>query len=232
MTHKSNYWLALSITLAFSPHPTRAQELELKLQNASEWLAQAIPHGTSHKKIVPVVLPMNTPSYQQFASAAYPDEMATSIGKPALSAFFQQNGLVDGKKADICYLLFNPMATDELMKQFVTNHDSKLQPNYVPYVFLAAHELGHCYDFQRKQSPAYNSFEAEVFADAFAIHILLMAKIPEYEIKYVIASRNNTSQTHSTWKKIEQILNQKSAPRNIKNIEDIINASDNVTKGN
>lgn len=175
-----------------------------RITMAVSWLNDALGSapGASSPGITIQLLPMDELGYKRYVAKAHMEELAPLIGKPALSAFYQAGGRVDGKAQDVCFLLYNPKGASQLTEFFVGPFEAAHGEALAPYLFLAAHELGHCIEFQRAAKsglPVRKSLQMEISADSFAILVMRKAGVPSEQIEPIIASRQSAAASHRTW---------------------------------
>lgn len=198
--------LALASMLGILPAAKAAgpDAMGQRIAMAGSWLNDALSSspGASSSSIEIQLLPMDEPGYKRYVAKAHMEELAPLIGKPALSAFYQAGGRVDGKSQDVCFLLYNPKGASQLTDLFVGPFEAAHGEALAPYLFLAAHELGHCIEFQRAAksgAPVRKSLQMEISADSFAILVMRKAGVPPEQIEPIIASRQSAAASHRTW---------------------------------
>lgn len=219
--------------------PATAEAMAQRLQLGTDWLNGAMADfGGGTRPLRAQVLPMDVSNYKDFVRLAYPEEgSGSTVGEPGLSAFFQAGARVDQQVSDVCYLLFNPRARSELLDQFIEPH-AKVAPqgsaSVVPYAFLAAHEVGHCLDFQNAppagRSQPRSPLRMEVAADAFALLVLRAAKVPTEELAAVVSSRRGHLGSHATWRWIQPALTAPLPPPSPRLIKDLWEMADKMSE--
>jgi hypothetical protein len=199
----------LALSLLGAPSAQAADAMFERLAQASQWIEDATGASTGAAGAIRLqLLPMDLPGYQQYVASAY-SEPPSALGESALSAFYQHGGQIDSRRQNICFLLYNPKARRILDEQFVAPHHKAHAPSLAPYLFMAAHELGHCMEFKHsvgKPSAARHALRMEVRADSFAILALRQAGVPSEEIAAIVDSRQRGGATHGTWKWIQPAL--------------------------
>lgn len=202
---------------------------------AANWLNAAIASkaGRGSRQIDAAILPMNVPNYYQFVASAYGENVSSDLGKPALSAYLQANTLVDQRQIDTCFLLYNSNTKNDLETQFVAPHRKRYGNSIVPFAFIAAHELGHCIEFQHNSPERMrmrSKLQLEVSADIFAILLLRQTGVDAQELSTITASRTNQSTTHATWKWIQPALEKDFFFQSEKLIEDLWKTADKLSE--
>jgi hypothetical protein len=209
--------------------------IEQRLQAASNWLNAVINSRAGHasKLIDTAILPVDIPNYLQYVASAYGENMYPELGKPALSAYLQNNTLVNQRPMDTCFMLYNRDTSSELESQFIAPHRKTYGESIIPYAFVAAHELGHCIEFQHnspQKNQSRSSLQLEVSADIFAILLLRQTGVDSAELVEITKSRKNTSSSHSTWKWIQSALENNFSFRNESLIEDLWKTADKLSE--
>lgn len=218
--------------------PLRSEEVDAtrqSLEMAANWLNSAMESkaGAGSRKIDVAILPMDVPNYFQFVAAAYGEDASPDLGKPALSAYLQPNTLVDQRRLDTCFLLYNAGARNDLELQFVAPHRKQYGDSLLPFAFVAAHELGHCIEFQHnspERTRSRSKLQMEVSADIFAILLLKQTGASSHELAAVTASRVNASATHSTGKWIQPALEKDLLLHGEALIEDLWKTADKLSE--
>ena len=177
--------------------------MQQRVAEAGAWLNAALSSapGSSSPSLQMQVLPMDDSSYRRYAARAHSEELAPLIGRPALSAFYQAGGMVDGKALDVCFMLYNPGGSGQLDALFVAPFE-EAHAAAMASAFTVAHELGHCIEFQRAAksgSPSRAKLSMEISADIFAIFALRKAGVPAEQIEPIISSRKSAAPSHRTW---------------------------------
>lgn len=199
------------------------------ISHAADWInGAAVPRGGPERYMAGLLLPMDIAAYKAFVQNAYA-EPPKDLGTTALSAFLQLGGKVNARVEDVCFLLYNVHGKEDLVSQFIAPHDAAYAPSMAPYLFLAAHEYGHCMDFRARGQNLRPTLQGEAYADIFAILLLRKAGVPIDEISSIIASRKNAGPTHSTLKWCQRALSPTIAIFQ-NSIEDLARLADNLVE--
>lgn len=217
----------------------RAEQVEAMLQEVSHWLNSAWSAQYPGDPFIAQPLTMKNQSYLAFARNRFSGAAREHTGEPALSAFFESRGFVDGKTSSVCYLLFNSDRLSDLDTQFYFKTDSASQMGST--LFLVAHEAGHCLD--RKLTPSsapppdgiddkkparWGEFGADIFA---GLAVLEVTGDPSLLQKIAVV-RKNGGPTHSTEPGIDELLRLSklnALPRG-RSIKDLWFLADNIRK--
>lgn len=220
----------------FSPAQLPPDTIALRLRGGVDWLNAALSTASrSTRSLQAQILPMDVANYKHFVGLAYGEEVDPTLGDPALAAFFQSGARVDAQVQDVCFLLYNPKAKSDLTDQFVEPHSRLFGESIVPYAFLAAHEVGHCLDFQRSTSTSgyaapRSKLRLEVAADAFAILLLRRAGVPSDQLVEIVKSRRSATGSHATWRWIGPAFDAPLPSPSPRLIEELWNIADTMSE--
>lgn len=228
--------LSTNLVYAQSISPDfNADSMSQRIEQAALWLNNAMSTTGRTPGVFAQILPMDIANYKNFVQLAYSESVDPELGEPALSAFFQAQARMDSQVKDICFLLYNPKAKSILESQFISPHMKKFGQSMTPYLFIAAHEVGHCMEFQRysgesKLARNRSKLQMEVGADAFALLLLRKAGVNPEELTSIIDSRQNQSTTHATWRWIQPALTLPLPIPSNRLIEDLWQMADKISE--
>lgn len=216
----------------------RAQEVERLLQQTSALLNNAWNSQYPNDPIFIQPLSMSNPSLLLFVKSNFEDlETRSHAGDPALSAFYQARGMINGRTTPVCYLLFNKNRLSDLDNQFFLSSDPDSQ--MATAIFLAAHEFGHCLD-QKDNAKTTNALDSavknrwgEFGADLFGALLMMDVTHNQELLEKITIVREQGGATHRTSEGLRELLreiNQKELKTEGFQIKDFWNLADTLRK--
>ena len=196
-----------------------------RLEQAVQWLNSQPWAGA--RRIQTRLLPMQEAGYRMYVASALAEE-PSEVGSSALAAFYQGGATLNGSRSDVCFLLYNPSAKSALAQQFVDPYRRAHGDGMAPHLFLAAHELGHCLDFQARAQggPKRQGASMEALADVFALRLLFASGTPPAQARAIVESRQRSGPTHATWAWVERALQTNLSSPSSFSIEDVWKKAD------